>query len=250
MANRRGLEATYDRIGVGYGKVRRPDPRLAVMIAEALGDAETIVNVGAGAGSYEPSGRRVVAAEPSRVMLGQHSGRWRIQGVAEELPFADHRFDAAMAVMTIHHWRDLSQGLEEMRRIARRQVVFTWDPEHEQELWLVSEYLPEIRDIERARFPPLEHVARRLDVHTIRTFEIPFDFIDGYQPAFWRRPEAYLDPRIRGASSTFAQLPEAVVERAMDRLRADLRSGAWRDRHRELLDTDRMDYGYRLLVAG
>ena len=149
MADRRGLEATYDRIGVGYGKVRRPDPRLAVMIAEALGDAETIVNVGAGAGSYEPSGRRVVAATP-------------------------------------HH----------------------------------------------------------------PTFEIPFDFIDGYQPAFWRRPEAYLDPRIRGASSTFAQLPEAVVERAMDRLRADLRSGAWRDRHRELLDTDRMDYGYRLLVAG
>ncbi len=139
------MEPTYDRIGIGYGAVRRADPRLAVLIAEALGDARRVANIGAGTGSYEPAGPGVVAVDPSMVMLRQHPGSRRVHAVAESLPFADAGFDAAMAVMTVHHWSDLARGIREMRRVARRQVVFTWDPDHDQELWLVSEYLPEIR---------------------------------------------------------------------------------------------------------
>lgn len=230
--------------------MRRPDPRLASLIADALGDAEMIVNVGAGAGSYEPADRRVVAVEPSRVMLGQHPGPNLVQGAAEDLPFAERCFDAAMAIMTVHHWTNLSAGLRELRRVAGRQVVFTWDPDFDRELWIVSDYLPEIRAIERARFPSLAGVVRALRAHTILAFPIPFDFTDGYQPAYWRRPEAYLDPRIRAASSTFAQLPDDIVEPAMGRLREDLESGAWKERHGDLLGADHVDYGYRLVVAG
>lgn len=246
----RVMTATYDRIGVGYGLVRRPDPRLAGLILAALGDAELVLNVGAGAGSYEPTDRQVVAAEPSQVMLGQHPGSRRVRAVAGALPFRSGSFDAAMAIMTVHHWPDLLVGLDEMRRVAARQVVFTWDPEFDQELWVVSEYVPQIRAIEHARFTPLSTVVSALDAHTVHRFEIPWDFSDGYQPAFWRRPEAYLDPSIRAASSTFAQLPDSVVEPAMDRLREDLQSGAWHECHRGLLGSDRMDFGYRLVVAG
>lgn len=244
------MTATYDRIGVGYGLVRRPDPRLTALIHAALGDAELVLNVGAGAGSYEPTDRQVVAAEPSQVMLGQHPGLRRVRAVAGALPFGSRSFDAAMAIMAVHHWPDLLVGLDEMRRVAARQVVFTWDPEFDRELWVVSEYVPQIRAIEHARFTPLSTLVSALDAHTVRRFEIPWDFSDGYQPAFGHRPEAYLDPSIRAASSTFAQLPDSVVEPAMDRLRRDLQSGAWHERHRGLLDSDRMDFGYRLVVAG
>jgi len=244
------MEPTYDRIGIGYGAVRRTDPRLAVLIAEALGDARRVANIGAGTGSYEPVGPSVVAIDPSLVMLRQHPGRRRVRAVAESLPFADDSFDAAMAVMTVHHWSDLTRAILEMRRVARRQVVFTWDPDHDQELWLVSEYLPEIRALERSRFRSIEEMVELLDAHTVQAFEIPFDFADGHQPAFWRRPEAYLDAGVRAGSSTLALLPEETVNRAIDRLRDDLASGAWSERHGELLAADRMDYGYRLLIAG
>jgi SAM-dependent methyltransferase len=244
------MDAIYDRIGVGYRRLRRPDPRLASLIGDAIGDALTVVNVGAGAGSYEPAHPWVVAVEPSSVMLAQHPGRTRVRAGAEALPFPDRTFDAAMAIMTIHHWQDLRRGLAEMQRVARRQVVFTWDPEHHQELWIVAEYLPEIRAIERSRFRPLTEVARLMGAHTISVFEIPHDFRDGYQPAFWRRPEAYLDADIRSASSTFAQLAASVVEPAIRRLESDLASGRWVRRHNDLLTRESMDYGYRLLVAG
>ncbi len=243
------VSAAYDRIGVGYDQIRRPDPRLAALINEALGGARAVVNVGAGAGSYEPAIARVVAVEPSAVMLAQHHGTGRVQGTAEALPFADKVFDAAMAIMTIHHWTDLFAGLAEMRRVADRQMVFTWDKDHDEELWIVSEYLPEIRDLEHARFPPLDAVVHALGGGTVREFPIPHDFTDGYQPAFWRRPEAYLDPAVRAASSTFAILPNHIVEPAMRRLQADLTSGAWTCRHEDLLDRDSLDYGYRLIVS-
>jgi hypothetical protein len=244
------VESTYDRIGIGYGAVRRSDPRLAALVAQALGHARRVANVGAGTGSYEPAADLVAAIDPSLTMLRQHPGRQRIQAVAESLPFSDGSFDAAMAIMTVHHWSDLSQGIREMRRVARRQVVFTWDPDHDQELWIVSEYLPEIGTFERSRFRPIGEMVELLQAHTVQTFEIPCDFADGYQPAFWRRPEAYLDAGVRAASSTFALLPEETVNRAIDRLRDDLDSGAWLERHRELLAADRMDYGHRLLIAG
>jgi SAM-dependent methyltransferase len=244
------VAAVYDRIGNSYRQARRQDRRLADLINDALGEARTVLNVGAGTGSYEPKDRRVVAVEPSLVMLSQHSGATRVQAIAEELPFADQSFDASMAVMTVHHWSDLETGLREMGRVSRRQVVFTWDPSHERELWFVSDYLPEIREFERTRFRPLPEMTCLLQAHTVRTFEIPFDFADGFQTAFWRRPEAYLDPNITAGSSTLALLPEDVVARAIERLRADLQSGAWLERHSDLLTVNRIDYGYRLLVAG
>jgi SAM-dependent methyltransferase len=222
------MSATYDEIGAGYDQVRRPDPRLAALIAEAVGDARTIVNVGAGAGSYEPISARVVAVEPSTVMLAQHRGTTRVRGTAEGLPFPNDVFDAAMAIMTIHHWTELHAGLAEMRRVSRRQVVFTWDKDHDEELWVVSEYVPEIRTLEHSRFPSLAEVADALGAKTVRVFPIPHDFEDGYQPAFWQRPEAYLDATVRAASSTFATLPDRVVEPAMRGWRPTLRQGPGR----------------------
>ncbi|AXI81107.1 class I SAM-dependent methyltransferase [Peterkaempfera bronchialis] len=245
-----GTPATYDRIGIGYRQVRRPDPRLGELIHRALGGARTVVNVGAGAGSYEPSDAEVTAVDPSQVMLDQHPGTAKVRAGAEDLPFPDGAFDAAMAVLTVHHWADLHRGLSELRRVAGRQVVFTWDPDHRPELWLVEEYLPEIRDLDQGRFTPLSEVAEALGAHTVLPFPIPHDFTDGLQTAYWRRPEYFLDPVVRQASSTFATLPTDVVAAAMARLRADLDSGAWESRHADLLRRDSVDYGYRLLVAG
>ncbi|MFJ1675648.1 class I SAM-dependent methyltransferase [Streptomyces sp. NPDC088251] len=242
--------ATYDRVGTGYRLVRRPDPRLHSLIGQALAGARTVVNVGAGAGSYEPEGADVTAVDPSNVMLDQHPGLRKVKARAERLPFPDGSFDAAMAVMTVHHWPDVRRGLSELRRVSRGQVVFTWDPVHRPELWLLKEYLPEIRELENARFTPLSEVAEALDAHTVLPFPIPHDFTEGFQIAYWRRPELYLDPAVRQASSTFAQLPPSVVEPAMEKLRADLDSGAWRRRHADLLDKESVDYGYRLLIAG
>ncbi|MFD8087771.1 class I SAM-dependent methyltransferase [Kitasatospora sp. NPDC059722] len=240
----------YDSIGAGYRDTRRPDPRLAALIGRALAGARTVVNVGAGTGSYEPADAAVTAVDPSRVMLDQHPGATKVRAAAEHLPFADGRFDAAMAVMTVHHWPDLEGGLRELRRVSRRQVVFTWDPEHRPELWMISDYLPQIRELEHARFTPLSTVAETLGAHTVLPFPIPHDFTDGFQIAHWRRPERFLDPVVRRASSTFAQLPADVVEPAIARLRADLASGAWSRRYGHLLARDSVDYGYRLLIAG
>ncbi|MFI0718575.1 class I SAM-dependent methyltransferase [Streptomyces sp. NPDC021224] len=240
----------YDSIGVGYRDVRRPDPRLHALISTTLKGAETVVNVGAGAGSYEPQHAAVTAVEPSQVMLDQHPGRRKVRAGATELPFADGAFDAAMAVMTVHHWPDLARGLAELRRVSRRQVVFTWDPAHEPRLWLIDEYVPEIRAMEFARFTPVAEVAAALGAHTVLPFPVPHDFTDGFQAAYWRRPERYLDPAVRRANSTFATMSPAVVEPAMSRLQDDLDSGAWHRRHADLLDRPAMDYGYRLVVAG
>jgi SAM-dependent methyltransferase len=244
------VTAAYDHIGIGYGQVRRPDPRLAALIAGALGDARTIVNVGAGTGSYEPAFADTVAVEPSAVMLAQHKGRARVRGVAEALPFPDGAFDAAMAIMTIHHWTDLDAGLSEMRRVSQRQVVFTWDKDHDEELWIISEYVPEIRAMEHSRHPTLSEVVEAMAAEVVLEFPIPHDFVDGYQPAFWRRPEAYLNASIRAGSSTFAVLPDHVVEPAMRRLEADVASGEWARWHKDLLSREAVDYGYRLIVSG
>jgi SAM-dependent methyltransferase len=246
---RRGAQ-TYDRIGIGYAAVRRPDPRLAAMISRAIGDARSVVNVGAGTGSYEPRDRAVVAVEPSSVMLAQHQGVRRVQASAEDLPFDDAAFDVALAVLTVHHWEDLDRGLAELRRVSRRQVIFTWDPDHRPHLWIAADYVPAIGAMESARFAFVPHVTAALDAHTVSTFEIPHDFTDGFQAAFWRRPEMYLDPAIRSASSTFASLPPEEVEPGIERLRGDLESGHWYRTYGDLLSKESVDYGYRLIVAG
>jgi SAM-dependent methyltransferase len=242
--------AKYDRIGLGYAEQRRPDPRLTAMINKAIGDAETVLNVGAGAGSYEPTDRPVVALDPSPVMLAQHRGSRRVQGVAEHLPFDDGSFDAAMAVLTVHHWEDLNRGLAEIRRVSRRQVIFTWDPNHRPKLWIAHDYVPAIDSMDTARFVSLSVIAEALDAHTVLNFEIPHDFTDGFQAAFWRRPEMYLDPAIRSASSTFASLPPALIERGIEMLRSDLETGVWKRTYGHLLTKESADYGHRILVAG
>jgi SAM-dependent methyltransferase len=240
----------YDRIGIGYHSKRRPDPRLSAAILEAVGSASTILNVGAGAGSYEPSDRPVVALEPSSVMLAQHPGRRRIRGVAEHLPFDDGTFDVALAILTVHHWEDLNAGLAELRRVARRQVLFTWDPDHQRKLWITTDYVPAIDDLEISRFTSLTSIVDLLGAHTVKPFEIPHDFTDGFQAAFWRRPEMYLDPEVRAASSTFASLRPELVLPGVERLRRDLESGKWYETYGELLALEKADFGHRIVIAG
>jgi hypothetical protein len=240
----------YDRIGHGYVGRRVPDPRIAAQIEAALGDARRICNVGAGAGSYEPAGREVVAVEPSRTMIAQRaSGAPVVRARGEALPFADGSFDAAMAILTVHHWEDYRQGLGELRRIAPRRVLFTFDPARQSDFWLVREYLPAIQDLESGRCPSLDALVEALGGAAVEVVPVPWDCSDGFQAAYWRRPERYLDPAVRASISTIAMLPAAMVERAMARLRADLDSGAFWKRHAELRERTEMDYAYRLLIS-
>ncbi|HEU0302252.1 MAG TPA: class I SAM-dependent methyltransferase [Longimicrobium sp.] len=241
--------ALYDRIGAGYTAWRRPDPRIAARIAEALGDARTLVNVGAGAGSYEPADRVVAAVEPSARMVRQRPPRAApaVRASAEALPFRDRAFDAAMAILTLHHWPDWRAGVREMRRTARGPVaILTWDPAHPG-FWLVQDYFPGILRIDRVILPPLEEIARVLGPLDVRPVPIPADCSDGFLGAYWRRPEMYLDPGARSAISTFTRLAE--VEPGLARLRAELADGSWERRNAALLDLPELDIGYRLLVA-
>jgi len=239
----------YERIGGGYARHRRSDPRIVAQLDGALGDARTVLNVGAGAGSYEPAGRRVVAVEPSAVMLAQRAdgAAPAARGLAEALPVADDAVDAALAVLTVHHWRDLRAGVRELQRVARRQVIVHFAPGHP--FWLADEYFPELRDLETTGNPSVEEVADLLGASQVDVVPVPWDCTDGFFSAYWRRPDAYLDPEVRAAISYFARLDDAVLAPGLARLRADLDSGAWRDRHADLLGRDEFDGGYRLLVA-
>lgn len=238
----------YDRIGVGYASRRRAEPRWATIIDQALGDARTVVNVGAGAGSYEPADRRVVALEPSLEMIAQRpeGAAPVVRGVAGGLPFPDRSFDAALAVLTVHHWPDAAHGLAEMQRVAARQVIVTWEPEvADQAFWLVREYLaPDAKDIMAG-----SRIAALLTNVRTLPLPVPHDCTDGVFGAYWRRPEAYLDPAVRGSMSALALADQRVVEQAMRRLEADLRSGAWHRRHADVLALDEIDLGYRVLVG-
>jgi hypothetical protein len=246
---RKSSPSTYEVIGEGYARQRRPDPRIAARIWSALGDARRILNVGAGAGSYEPPDREVIAVEPSRAMIAQRSSRRVVRARAEALPFADRSFDAAMALLTVHHWEDLEAGMSELRRVAPLRIVFTFDPAHQRDFWLVRDYLPEISELESKRAPTIDTLVELLGGAEVSVVPVPWDCTDGFQAAHWRRPEAYLDPAVRASISTLAMLPAAVVERAMARLRQDLASGAWAARNAELLEREEMDYAYRLLAA-
>lgn len=243
--------AVYDTIGQGYTRQRRPDPRIAARLTEALGDARTVLNVGAGSGSYEPPDRRVVAVEPSAVMLAQRppGAAPAVRARAEALPFADRTFDAVMAVLTLHHWTDRAGGLAECARVARRRVVLlTWDP-FADAFWLLREYLPALAEADRRQFPPVAAYAEafgpgaRVEVASV---PIPRDCADGFLGAYWARPAAYLDQEVRAGISSFALLG---AEEGLERLRGDLASGAWHARHGQLLTTDALDIGYRLVVA-
>jgi SAM-dependent methyltransferase len=242
----------YDKTGAGYSLTRRPDPRIAARILEALGDSASVVNVGAGTGSYEPQDRWVVAVEPSATMTRQRAADAApvIQGVAEALPFVDGAADTALAVLTVHHWTDPARGLAEMRRVAkRRAVVLTWDEDVWESFWLIREYLPCIRDLDRPRAVPIPHLVAALGGAQVVSVPIPHDCIDGFHGAFWRRPEAYLDPRVRAGISTYRLLAPARRDAGLRRLAADLKSGVWNDRHGDLFELAELDLGYRLIVA-
>jgi SAM-dependent methyltransferase len=241
--------ALYDRIGVGYAGSRQPDPRIAGLIDHALGDARTVVNVGAGAGSYEPAWRRVTAVEPSAVMIAQRPACAApvVQAQAEQLPFPDAGFDAAMAVLTIHHWADMAAGIAEMRRVARRVVVLTWHQDLANRFWLVTEYLPEALRYDAGRAVPIDRLLALLPGAAVTPVAVPHDCRDGFLGAFWRRPEAYLDSVVRGAISSLAAIEDGSAA-GLARLCDDLRSGAWRTRHADLLELDELDLGYRLVT--
>jgi SAM-dependent methyltransferase len=244
------MAARYDAIGRTYTATRATEPRIAARIWAALSDARTVVNVGAGTGSYEPPDREVTAVEPSAVMIAQRApdAAPAVQASAEDLPFADDSFDAAMAVLTLHHWSDWRAGCAELRRVARdRIVVFSWDPSYRGRMWLSDEYFESLSWTDVASFPSLAEQAAALDGE-IEVVPVPWDCRDGFFSAFWRRPEAYLDPAVRAGISTMARREDELVE-GLARLRADLESGAWARRHADLLDLEEMDLGYRLLIG-
>ncbi|MCE7937677.1 MAG: class I SAM-dependent methyltransferase [Chloroflexi bacterium CFX6] len=243
--------ALYDSIGHGYARGRRPDPRIAAQLAAALGDARSVLNVGAGAGSYEPPGRRVVAVEPSAVMLAQRprGAASAVQARAEALPFPDRAFDATMAILTLHHWADRAGGLAECARVARRSVVLlTWDTAADT-FWLHQDYFPELAETDREVFPPMAAYAEAFGPGArvaVVPVPVPRDCVDGFLGAYWARPAAYLDPTVRAGMSSFAR-PD--TEPGLARLRSDLATGAWNARHGHLLAADALDVGYRLVVA-
>lgn len=242
----------YERIGSGYVGTRQPEPAWETAILDALGAASSVVNVGAGAGSYEPRDRHVVAVEPSAVMVDQRprGSAPVVRAVAEHLPFADSTFDAALAVLTLHHWTDPVGGLHELCRVAPRQVVVSWDLDVlEDTFWFARDYLPEVFERERD-LARLETALEGLGAGSeVRVLPVPWDCRDGFFAAYWRRPEAYLDPAARSAMSTLALMPQEPVERATAALRRDLDSGAWHERYADLLVRDELDLGYRLVIA-
>jgi SAM-dependent methyltransferase len=244
-------EAVYDRIGRTYASTRQPDPRIAAAIMRGLGDAGSVVNVGAGAGAYEPADRAVVAVEPSWRMIQQrHAGAARVvQASAEALPFPEETFDAALAVLTLHHWADWRRGLDEMRRVANRLVLFTIEPTDVGNFWLTDAYLPEIVRLDQERCPSVGEVVGHVGNCKVEHVAIPHDCVDGFLAAFWRRPEAYLDARVRAGISAFALLDQKAVARGMERLKADLESGAWEERFGNIRSLDALDVCYRLVVA-
>ena len=239
----------YDTIGRHYRHYRQPDARIAAAITSALGDAATVVNVGAGAGSYEPDARRVVAVEPSIEMVRQRpaSSAPVVRASAIDLPFRGRAFDAALAVLTVHHWPDRAAGIREMVRVARRSVViFTWFPRLAR-FWLTDEYFPELVALDEELFPTADEYRALLGRVEIVPVPVPRDCTDGFLAAYWSRPARYLDAGVRGAMSTFTKI--ADPEPALARLRRDLDDGTWARRHGDVLSRDAFDAGYRLVIA-
>ena len=245
----------YGAIGGAYGRTRHADPRIARWIRGGLGDARTVVNVGAGLGAYEPDDLEVTAVEPAAAMIAARppGAAPCVLAAAESLPFPDGAFDAAMAVLTVHHWSDAAAGLRELRRVARRRVVlFTWDPAFDDQLWLTATYLPAIRDRDRAIFPSLPAILAGLQPHrgaAVDPVPIPADCADGFLGAWWRRPEAYLDPALANGISSFRELPDEVIKPGLERLAADLESGEWARRCGWVMELDELDLGYRLVTV-
>ena len=241
-----GMDTLYDTIGLNYANLRQPDPRIAQQIEAALGNSQTVLNVGAGAGSYEPADRQITAVEPSAEMIQQRpaSNAKVFQGTAEELPFEDNSFDAAMAVLTIHHWSDQERGASEMRRVTRGKIVFiTYDPSF-RGFWL-ADYFPALVTLDDGQMPQMADFETWLGSVEVSPVLIPHDCSDGFLAGYWRRPSAYLDERIRAAMSSFWALGD--VSEGLGKLETDLKSGVWEQRYSHLLGLEKLDCGYRLV---
>jgi SAM-dependent methyltransferase len=242
----------YDTIGRNYTVHRRPDPRWEESVVAQVGNARHVLNVGAGTGSYEPTGRDVVAIEPSTVMLGQRlaGAAPAVRASASALPVRSGWADVVMAILTVHHWEDWASGLAELCRVAPRRVVLGIDFERHAEFWLLQEYLPEVRAHTLRCRPSADVIADAIGAADCMVLPVPRDLRDGVLGAHWSRPEAYLDPTVRANNSGMALADPASVARGISRLEADLASGAWHERHADLLELESIDLGYRLLVSG
>ncbi|MEZ4529521.1 MAG: class I SAM-dependent methyltransferase [Thermomicrobiales bacterium] len=244
-------DVNYAAIGRDYAVYRRPDPQIAARILNALGDAETVLNVGAGPGGYEPRDRQVTAVEPSATMRAQRPPDLppAIDAVAEALPFPDDSFDAVMASSTVHQWSDLAQGIAEMKRVSRGPVVVTVsDPDRMHDFWL-AEYFPEPLDVERGRFPRIERLVELLGPGTIvESIPIPLDCTDGFTEAYYGRPERLLEPGVQGAMSSWTLADAGALRQFEERLSADLASGAWDARWGYLRTQPFYDGSFRLVV--
>ena len=242
----------YDTIGQGYVAHRRADPRWEAVIFGHVGAADLIVNVGAGTGSYEPPGRSVLAVDPSSVMVNQRAAGAApaVRASGSALPLPSRCADLAMAILTLHHWDDWATGLAEMCRVAPRQLVLTMDFDLHASFWLLDDYLPEVGEATRRLGPSAEDVVNAVGATSTVPLLVPLDMVDGVLGAYWRRPEAYLDPAVRANCSGLALADPKVIARGVAALAGDLESGAWQERHGELLSRDSLDLGYRLVVAG
>jgi SAM-dependent methyltransferase len=241
------MSLLYDTIGKGYRDYRKPDARIASQILAELVGAQSILNVGAGVGSYEPKERAVMAVEPSWGMISQRFDKRLpvVQAYAESLPFKDSSFDSVMAILTIHHWSDIKQGLKEAVRVTKKRLILlTWIGFVE-EFWLVD-YLPEINEIDEPMFPSIEQLSSWLGPVRTISVPIPHDCIDGFLCAYWRRPQAYLNEDVRSAISTFSR--GTGFAGGLQALAKDLNSGVWYQRYGSLLSREEMDFGYRIVV--
>ncbi|MBI4763890.1 MAG: class I SAM-dependent methyltransferase [Deltaproteobacteria bacterium] len=241
----------YDRIGTDYATMRKPDSRWVARIHRVLQGHRTLLNIGAGTGSYEPGFISVVGIEPSLIMIRQRSSSAApvVCGVAEHLPFPEGVFDVSLAILTVHHWSDPAAGLKEMRRVSKKQVVVTWDPDvFVREFWMVRDYLPEAVERERQK-AALSFVLTHLGPASIEILPVPEDCSDGFWGAYWKRPASYLNPTVRGAISGLALLDQGIVSATLDRLKFDIESGRWQTRYSDLLTLSEIDLGYRLVVA-
>ena len=243
----------YDKYGQKYSNQRQTDPRIAAYINTALGTAKTVLNVGAGAGSYEPEERYLVAVEPSAVMRYQRKISNRVPaviGTADSLPFDDDSFDASMALVTVHHWPDIKKGLQELRRVTKQQVIImTFDPDSLDNFWN-AQYFPEVIEIERRRYPKIDVLIDVLGGRCeVQPIPIPFDCVDGFQEAFYGRPEAFLDKEVRKAQSAWGFLPEGEEGKIVDRLRGDLQSGAWDRKFGQFRSQRSFTCALRLVIA-
>lgn len=242
----------YDRIGRGYANTRRGDPRIGARIDDALGDARSILNVGAGSGSYEPSDREVTAVEPSAEMIAQRpSGSAPVaQASAESLPFDDDAFDAAMAVLTAHHWADLGAGLNEMQRVARLRVVMVaFDSEALEDLWITADYFPEMLGLRRPSGASSRELVTMLPAATSSPLLVPRDCEDHFFAALWARPELLFEEEVVRPMWVWQSISEESRRAGRERLAADLKSGAWEERYGHLLEMDELDVGLQLIVS-